>query len=181
MIRIQLVPFPRMKPLQPSSRPIFTRAFQTDNLYSPLPALWTWSKIFNRSRGETMVLEIAPATPPATKAATTGSDNLFLAYFRTGDSDRSGDACAMSARRSQSRTIGLQDVYLPTARRRRHLSKLLQRRPRLTLPLIIPHGALAIQAHDGQGERLKKRGTRLSPFEMTATAPSGRVSDDRRQ
>ena len=77
-MRIQFVPLPRMNPFHPSSRHIFTRAFHIDNLYSSLPALWTWSKIFKRSRGDTIVLETAPATPPAMNAATTGSAILLL-------------------------------------------------------------------------------------------------------
>lgn len=77
-MRIQFVPFPRMKPRQPSSRPIFTKAFQIDNLYSVRPTLWTWRRIFNRSSGDTIVLETAPATPPAINAATTGSARFFL-------------------------------------------------------------------------------------------------------
>jgi hypothetical protein len=76
-MRIQLVPLPRMKPRQPSSRFIFFRACHIDNLYSSRPTLWIWSRIFNRSKGDTIVLETAPATPPAMNAATTGSASLF--------------------------------------------------------------------------------------------------------
>jgi hypothetical protein len=63
-----------MKPLHPSSFRILTNAFHIDNLYSVLPTLCICSKIFNRSRGETIVLDTAPATPPAKKAAMTGSE-----------------------------------------------------------------------------------------------------------
>ena len=69
---MQLVPFPAMKPLQPSSLHIFASAFGTLILYSFRPTLCTWKRIFNRSRGETTVRETAPATPPAMKEATTG-------------------------------------------------------------------------------------------------------------
>ena len=86
-MRIQFVPFPRMKPRQPSSRPIFTKAFQIDNLYSVRPTLWIWRRIFNRSSGDTIVLETAPATPPAMNAATTGSARFFLVVTQ---SDRGG-------------------------------------------------------------------------------------------
>lgn len=75
---MQLVPLPRINPLHPSSRPILTRALHTDNLYSSLPALCTWYNIFRRSRGETIVLDTAPATPPPMKAAVTGSASPFL-------------------------------------------------------------------------------------------------------
>jgi hypothetical protein len=71
---MQFVPLPRMKPLQPSSRHIFARALPTGSLYSLWPALCTWYRIFNRSRGETTVLDTAPATPPPQKAATTGCE-----------------------------------------------------------------------------------------------------------
>ena len=71
-MRMQLVPLPAMKPLQPSSLHIFASAFPTDSLYSVWPTLWTWNRILRRSRGETTVRETAPATPPAQKAATTG-------------------------------------------------------------------------------------------------------------
>ncbi len=69
-MRMQLVPLPRMKPRQPSSRHIFARALPTDSLYSWRPALWTWSRILSLSRGDTTVRETAPAVPPAMKAAT---------------------------------------------------------------------------------------------------------------
>ena len=82
MIRIQFVPLPRMNPFHPSSRHIFTRAFHIDSLYSSLPTLWIWSKIFNRSSGDTIVLETAPATPPAMNAATTGSAILLLTLLK---------------------------------------------------------------------------------------------------
>jgi hypothetical protein len=65
-----------MKPLQPSSLHIFASAFGTDILYSSLPTLCIWNKIFRRSSGDTTVLETAPATPPATKDATTGCANV---------------------------------------------------------------------------------------------------------
>lgn len=71
-MRTQFVPLPLMNPLNPSSFHIFIKALGTDNLYSFLPALCIWKRIFNRSRGDTTVLETAPAIPPAMKAATTG-------------------------------------------------------------------------------------------------------------
>lgn len=73
-MRMQLVPFPRMKPFQPSSFHILPSALPTDSLYSVRPALWTWNRILRRSRGETTVRETAPATPPAQKAAITGCE-----------------------------------------------------------------------------------------------------------
>src|SRR3954470_21223418 len=75
-MRMQFVPFPAMKPRQPSSRHIFARALGTDILYSVLPALWTWNNIFNRSSGDTTVLETAPATPPAQNEAKTGCPRI---------------------------------------------------------------------------------------------------------
>jgi hypothetical protein len=69
---MQLVPFPAMKPLQPSSLHILARAFGTDILYSSLPTLCIWNRILRRSSGDTTVRETAPATPPATKDARTG-------------------------------------------------------------------------------------------------------------
>ena len=77
-MRMQFVPLPRIKPLQPSSFPILTRAFHIDNLYSSLPTLCIWRRILRRSRGETIVLETAPATPPPIKAAATGSETFPL-------------------------------------------------------------------------------------------------------
>ncbi len=71
---MQFVPLPLMKPLQPSSFHIFMSPFPTDILYSSRPALCIWNRIFNRSSGETTVLEIAPATPPAQNAAKTGCE-----------------------------------------------------------------------------------------------------------
>jgi hypothetical protein len=71
-MRIQFVPFPAMKPLQPSSLHIFASALGTDILYSLRPTLCTWKRIFRRSSGDTTVRETAPATPPATKDARTG-------------------------------------------------------------------------------------------------------------
>lgn len=71
-MRIQLAPFPRIKPLQPSSLHIFMRPCRTGSLYSVLPALCIWNRILRRSSGDTTVLETAPATPPAKKAAKTG-------------------------------------------------------------------------------------------------------------
>lgn len=73
-MRMQLVPLPAMKPLQPSSFHIFAKALPTPSLYSLWPALCTCRRIFNRSRGDTTVRETAPATPPAQKAATTGCE-----------------------------------------------------------------------------------------------------------
>lgn len=69
---MQFVPFPRMKPLQPSSLHIFAKPFPTDILYSSLPTLCIWKRIFSRSSGDTTVLDTAPATPPARKAAKIG-------------------------------------------------------------------------------------------------------------
>lgn len=77
-MRMQFVPFPRMKPRQPSSRHIFARALPTGSLYSLWPALCTWYRIFNRSSGETTVLDTAPATPPPQKAATTGCETKSM-------------------------------------------------------------------------------------------------------
>ena len=71
-MRIQFVPFPLIKPRQPSSRHIFIRPFPTDSLYSSRPALCIWKRIFSLSRGDTTVLDTAPATPPAQNAAKTG-------------------------------------------------------------------------------------------------------------
>lgn len=61
-----------MKPLHPSSFHIFISPFPTDILYSSRPTLCIWKRIFSRSRGDTTVLDTAPATPPAQNAATTG-------------------------------------------------------------------------------------------------------------
>ena len=69
---MQLVPFPLMNPLQPSSVHIFFNALHIESLYSSLPALCTWYNIFNLSSGDTTVLDTAPATPPARKAAVKG-------------------------------------------------------------------------------------------------------------
>jgi hypothetical protein len=77
-MRMQLVPLPAMNPLHPSSLHIFAKAFGIDILYASRPALCTWNKIFNRSRGETTVLETAPAMPPPMKEATTGCDTASL-------------------------------------------------------------------------------------------------------
>ena len=71
-MRIQLAPLPRIKPFHPSSLHIFMRPCPTGILYSVLPAPWIWNKILRRSSGDTTVLETAPATPPARKAAKTG-------------------------------------------------------------------------------------------------------------
>ena len=71
-MRIQLAPLPRMKPFHPSSLHIFLRPCPTGILYSVLPALCIWNRILRRSSGDTTVLETAPATPPAKKAANTG-------------------------------------------------------------------------------------------------------------
>jgi len=49
----------------------------TDILYASRPALCTWNKIFNRSSGDTTVLDTAPANPPAMKEATTGCDTAI--------------------------------------------------------------------------------------------------------
>lgn len=67
-----------MKPLHPSSFHILASALCTDILYSSRPTDWIWLRIFSLSRGETTVLETAPATPPAQNAAVTGSANSFL-------------------------------------------------------------------------------------------------------
>ena len=71
-----------MSPLQPSSLHIFASAFGTDILYSSRPTLWTWKRILRRSRGETTVRDTAPATPPATKEATTGCRSPSLNLWR---------------------------------------------------------------------------------------------------
>ncbi len=71
---MQFVPLPLIKPLQPSSFHIFMSPFPTDILYSSRPALCIWKRIFNRSSGDTTVLETAPATPPAQNAAKTGCE-----------------------------------------------------------------------------------------------------------
>ena len=81
---MQFVPFPLMKPRQPSSFHIFMRPFPTDSLYSLRPALWTWKRILSRSRGDTTVLETAPATPPAQKAATTGCETISRSWRTLG-------------------------------------------------------------------------------------------------
>lgn len=73
-MRMQLVPLPAMKPRQPSSRHILAKALPIDILYSLRPWLWTWNRIFNRSSGDTTVLETAPATPPAMNEAATGCE-----------------------------------------------------------------------------------------------------------
>ena len=80
-MRMQFEPFPRMKPLQPSSRHIFARPWGTDSLYSVLPALCTWRRIFSLSKGETRVLETAPATPPARKDATKGCETAYRIWI----------------------------------------------------------------------------------------------------
>jgi hypothetical protein len=77
-MRTQLVPFPRIKPLHPSSCHIFLNALPTESLYALWWTSWTWNNIFSRSRGETTVLDTAPATPPAQNAAMTGSDKKPL-------------------------------------------------------------------------------------------------------
>lgn len=84
-MRIQFVPFPLMKPLHPSSLHIFARAFPTESLYSLRPRPWTWYRIFNLSRGDTTVLDTAPATPPAQKAAVNGVEtNSCMRWSRSG-------------------------------------------------------------------------------------------------
>jgi hypothetical protein len=74
---MQFVPLPAMNPRQPSSRHILASAFGTLILYSVRPALWTWNRIFRRSRGDTTVRDTAPATPPAMNDATTGWPSAF--------------------------------------------------------------------------------------------------------
>ena len=69
---MQFAPLPRMKPRQPSSFHIFLSPCPIGSLYSVLPALCIWKRIFSRSKGDTTVLETAPATPPARNAASTG-------------------------------------------------------------------------------------------------------------
>lgn len=69
---MQFVPLPLMKPLNPSSLHIFPSAFGTLILYSSRPTDWIWNKILSRSRGDTTVLETAPATPPAINDAKIG-------------------------------------------------------------------------------------------------------------
>lgn len=71
---MQFVPFPLMKPLQPSFVHIFFSALHIDSLYSSLPALCIWYRILSLSSGETTVLDTAPATPPAINAAVKGVD-----------------------------------------------------------------------------------------------------------
>jgi hypothetical protein len=73
-MRIQFVPLPRMKPLQPSSLHILPNAWPTDNLYASRPALCICIRILSLSSGDTTVRETAPATPPPQKAATIGWD-----------------------------------------------------------------------------------------------------------
>lgn len=77
-IRMQFVPLPAMKPLQPSSLHIFMSALWTGILYSFRPTLWTWNKILSLSRGDTTVRDTAPATPPAMKDATMGWATVSL-------------------------------------------------------------------------------------------------------
>lgn len=60
---------------------IFASALGTDILYSSRPTLWTWNRILRRSRGETTVRETAPATPPATKEASTGCAKTSLNFW----------------------------------------------------------------------------------------------------
>lgn len=79
---MQLVPFPAMRPRQPSSLHIFCSAFGTDILYSFRPALCTWKRILRRSSGDTTVRETAPATPPAMNDARTGCASTCLKRWR---------------------------------------------------------------------------------------------------
>jgi hypothetical protein len=81
---MQLVPFPAMKPLKPSSLHIFPKAFHIDIWYASLPALCTWNRIFNLSSGDTTVRETAPARPPAMNEATTGCDTTFCSFKKRG-------------------------------------------------------------------------------------------------
>ncbi len=81
-MRMQLVPFPAMRPRQPSSLHIFARAFGTDILYSFRPALCTWKRILRRSSGDTTVRETAPAVPPAMNDARTGCARTSLSRWR---------------------------------------------------------------------------------------------------
>jgi hypothetical protein len=80
-MRIQFVPFPAMNPFIPSSLHILAKAFPIDIWYASRPALWTWNKIFNRSRGDTTVRETAPAIPPAQNEAITGCEMKDLNWY----------------------------------------------------------------------------------------------------
>jgi len=68
---MQFVPFPLMKPLHPSSLHIFSNVGHTPR-YASAPGPCIWKRIFIRSSGETIVLETAPATPPAMKDVDVG-------------------------------------------------------------------------------------------------------------
>lgn len=72
---MQFAPLPAIMPLKPSSLHILPNALGMLILYSVRPVDCTCSKIFNRSSGDTTVLETAPATPPAMKDATTACDS----------------------------------------------------------------------------------------------------------
>lgn len=73
-MRMQFTPLPAIMPLKPSSLQILPRAFGMLILYSVRPLDCTCSKILRRSSGDTTVRDTAPATPPATKEATTACD-----------------------------------------------------------------------------------------------------------
>jgi len=101
----QFIPLPLMKPCHPSSLHILPRALPTDIWYSFRPALWTWYKIFNLSRGETTVLETAPATPPAQKAAVKGVETNARKFNATLEGDTVTGFLPRSARISTSRRV----------------------------------------------------------------------------
>lgn len=101
----QFIPLPLMKPCQPSSLHILPSALPTDIWYSFRPALWTWYKIFNLSRGETTVLETAPATPPAQKAAVKGVETNARKFNATLEGDTVTGFLPRSACRSTSRRV----------------------------------------------------------------------------
>lgn len=143
MMRMQFVPLPRMNPRQPSSRPIFTSAFQVDILYSFRPTLWIWRRIFNRSRGDTIVLDTAPATPPAINAATTGSARLLFVRLKN-----------VEGLPTVSWLMVMVSRVLPGIVRHSHLDcvgrklrHILQARFRCILQLLLRRSILSIQAH----------------------------------
>lgn len=73
-MRMQFVPLPAIRPLNPSSLHIFARALGMLILYSVRPLDCTCNRILSRSSGDTTVRETAPATPPARNDATTACE-----------------------------------------------------------------------------------------------------------
>jgi len=67
MIRTQLIPFPRMNPLNPSSSQMRMRLRHTPVYCFPEFLGWTCCIILSRSSGDTTVRDAAPAIPPAMK------------------------------------------------------------------------------------------------------------------